>query len=196
MPVVAGIALASGGREFVEPLRTTAQFHDVETAIAAGYSLRLPDTSGMTCIADPTLGTMGVHMVNTGLLDAEIDASSPEALVYEPGRNGQLKLVAVEYVVFQSAWAGSGHRRSSARYSTTSPAPNRYGLPPSWALHAWIWKPNPSGILFAWNPRVELRLRAAAVAGVFGRPTATASPAGTRAFAAIATRQRRSSLQA
>jgi len=32
---------------------------------------------------------------------------------------------------------------------------NRYGLPPFYSLHAWIWKPNPSGLLFAWNPRVS-----------------------------------------
>ena len=35
------------------------------------------------------------------------------------------------------------------------PAGNRYDLPPFYALHAWIWKPNPSGILYAWNPRVD-----------------------------------------
>jgi hypothetical protein len=33
-------------------------------------------------------------------------------------------------------------------------SPNRYGLPAFYALHAWIWKPNPSGILNAWNPNV------------------------------------------
>ena len=155
VPVAAGIAFAAGGRSLAEPLRTTVQYHDVETAIAAGYSLRLPDTSGETCIADPTLGTMGVHMVNTGLLDAEIDASSPEALVYEPGRSGKLKLVAVEYVVFESAWAGSEPPSLFGREFDYTPAGNRYGLPAFYALHAWIWKGNPSGILFAWNPRVS-----------------------------------------
>jgi len=34
-------------------------------------------------------------------------------------------------------------------------SPNRYGLPAFYALDAWIWKPNPSGILNAWNPNVE-----------------------------------------
>jgi hypothetical protein len=35
---------------------------------------------------------------------------------------------------------------------------SRYGLPPFWALHAWIWKPNPTdptGIFAPWNPRVS-----------------------------------------
>jgi hypothetical protein len=33
----------------------------------------------------------------------------------------------------------------------------RFGLPPFYALHAWVWKPNPTpltGIFAAWNPRV------------------------------------------
>jgi predicted ATPase len=34
-------------------------------------------------------------------------------------------------------------------------SPNRYGLPPFYALHAWAWKVNPSGDFFAWNPRVD-----------------------------------------
>lgn len=152
---VAGIALADGGRVLAEPLRSTVQFHDLDTAIAAGYTLRLPDASGETCIADATLGTMGVHMVNPGLLDATIDASSPEALVYEPRKDGTLKLVAVEYVVFESAWPGSRPPALFGREFDYVPVGNRYGLPAFYALHAWIWKGNPSGILFAWNPRVS-----------------------------------------
>src|ERR671923_263114 len=26
-----------------------------------------------------------------------------------------------------------------------TPAPNRFGIPSFYALHSWIWKPNPSG---------------------------------------------------
>jgi hypothetical protein len=33
--------------------------------------------------------------------------------------------------------------------------PNRYGLPPSYELHAWLWKPNPSGMFYEWNPSVS-----------------------------------------
>jgi hypothetical protein len=35
---------------------------------------------------------------------------------------------------------------------------SRYNLPPFYALHAWIWKPNssePADIFNAWNPRVS-----------------------------------------
>jgi hypothetical protein len=37
----------------------------------------------------------------------------------------------------------------------STPRPNRYGLPPFYALHAWIWQPNPSGKFEPWNPRVS-----------------------------------------
>jgi hypothetical protein len=33
-------------------------------------------------------------------------------------------------------------------------ADNRYGLPPYYSLHAWIWKNNPSGMFKDWNPKV------------------------------------------
>jgi len=31
---------------------------------------------------------------------------------------------------------------------------NRYGLPPFYELHAWLWKHNPAGMFDDWNPRV------------------------------------------
>jgi hypothetical protein len=158
--VLAGLA-AAGGLDGAKP--ATAAFHDVEKAIAAGYTFRLPerpDLGGKTCIAQPGEGAMGVHMVNTSLLDATLDATAPEALVYEPKKDGKLKLVAVEYVVFKGAWEaahGVGAARPSmfGRTFDFTDEPNRFGLPPFYALHAWIWKPNPSGLLYAWNPRVE-----------------------------------------
>ncbi len=46
--VLAGAALAGGGTSDAKP--ATARFHDLDTAIAAGYSFRLPELSGNTCI--------------------------------------------------------------------------------------------------------------------------------------------------
>ena len=34
-------------------------------------------------------------------------------------------------------------------------SPNRYGPPPFYALHAWVWEHNPDGITANWNPRVD-----------------------------------------
>lgn len=152
---LAGIALAGGGRAVAGPPRAPALFQGVDWAIAAGYTLRLPDLTGETCIADATLGAMGVHMVNTGLLDATLDVSAPEALVYEPRRNGRLNLVAFEYVVFESDWAKPDPPELFGQEFDYVPAGNRYGLPAFYALHVWLWKHNPSGLFSAWNPRVS-----------------------------------------
>jgi hypothetical protein len=157
---LAGIA-AAGGLDGAKP--ATARFHDLDKAIAAGYTFRLPerpDLGGRTCIVEPGQGAMGVHMVNVSLLDATLDGTAPEVLVYEPRNNGTLKLVALEYVVFKAAWEeahGTGAAPPSmfGRTFDFTDEPNRYGLPPFYALHAWIWKPNPSGLLEPWNPRVE-----------------------------------------
>ncbi len=155
VPVLAatGLAVAAGAFDGAKP--ATARFHDVGKAIDAGYTIRLADQAGIECIASPGQGAMGVHMVNGSLLDETIDATAPEALVYEPRNDGTLKLVALEYVIFQSDWSGSGKPSLFGQEFDFVPAGNRYGLPPFYALHAWIWKPNPSGMLNAWNPRVD-----------------------------------------
>jgi hypothetical protein len=148
-----GIAVAAGAFDGAKP--ATAAFHDVDQAIAAGYSVRVFDKNGIDCIAQPGQGAMGVHMLNPSLVDDKIDATQPELLVYEPRNDGTLKLVALEYLVIQSAWPGPGKPSLFGQEFDSVPAGNRYDLPPFYALHAWIWKPNPSGILYAWNPRVD-----------------------------------------
>ncbi len=150
---VAGIAVAAGAFDGAQP--ATARFHDLEKAKAAGYTVRVADLSGATCIAQPGAGAMGVHMLNPLLLNGTVEAGKPELLVYEPKKDGDLKLVALEYLVFQSDWAGSGRPSLFGREFDFTGTPNRYGLPPFYSLHAWIWKPNPSGILTPWNPRVS-----------------------------------------
>ena len=49
---------------------------------------------------------MGFHLIKGDLLDRTVDPAQPEALVYAPDKHGKLKLVAVEYVVFQERLAG------------------------------------------------------------------------------------------
>jgi hypothetical protein len=150
---VAGLAVAAGA--FDGAKSATARFHDLDKAMDAGYTVRVADLSGATCIAQPGEGGMGVHMLKPSLLDGEIDAKNPELLVYEQKADGRLKLAALEYLVFVSDWGGASPPSLFGREFDLVGSPNRYGLPPFYALHAWIWKPNPSGILYAWNPRVE-----------------------------------------
>ena len=101
---------------------------------------------------------MGIHFANVALVgDGEVNAATPEALVYEPKPNGRLRLVAVEYIVFQADWDATHSSPPSlfGQEFELMSAPNRYGLPPFYELHAWIWKHNPSGMFNDWNPRVS-----------------------------------------
>lgn len=133
----------------------TARFHDIATAIEAGYSIELADAAGITCIANPA-GVMGIHYVNGTLVsDAEVDATKPDVLVYQQLPNGKRRLVAVEYVVFQGAWLAAGNTSAPTLFGQTLtlvPAGNRYGLPPFYEIHAWIWMNNPDGMFKDWNP--------------------------------------------
>ena len=157
VPVLAatGIAVAAGA--FDGAKSSTARFHDLDKAIAAGYSVKVADLAGIECIAQPGEGAMGVHMLNPALLfdDGVIDAERPELLVYEPRNDGTLKLVALEYLVLDQDWAGASKPELFGQEFDTILPGNRYGLPLAYALHAWIWKPNPSGILEPYNPRVD-----------------------------------------
>lgn len=134
----------------------TAAFHDLASAQAAGYGGPLEDLAGISCIDNPGVGVMGVHYVNGGLVgDTVVDAATPEVLVYQLLPNGKLRLVAVEYVVFQGAWLAAGNTAPPTLFGETFtliPAGNRYGLPPFYELHAWIWMNNPSGMFEDWNP--------------------------------------------
>jgi hypothetical protein len=163
LPVLAvgGYAVASNGSSSLSGAKAaTAAYHDLGAAQGAGYTIHVAELSGATCIDNGADGAMGDHFVNGSRLVDEgvIDAAAPEALVYERRNNGTFKLVALEYIVFQADWEKAGHTSPPALFGRTfdfTPSPNRYGLPPFYALHAWIWKPNPSGMLFAWNPRVS-----------------------------------------
>jgi hypothetical protein len=132
----------------------TAQYRDVEAATDAGYG-EFRDAANIACIDLPGEGAMGVHYVNGGLVgDDVIDPNKPEALVYEP-HGKKLKLVALEYIVFADNWKRAAPPSLFARTFDYTPAPNRYGIPAFWALHAWVFKNNPAGNVMAWNPHVS-----------------------------------------
>jgi hypothetical protein len=132
---------ASVRSDLAEVRRATARFHSVQAAEAAGYEAFLE------CF-DSELGGMGQHYVDLGALDGTVEATHPEAMVYEVKRNGRLELVAVEYIV-------------PATFVDPANPPELFGQDfhlnaalGVWVLHAWIWKANPSGMFADWNPRV------------------------------------------
>ncbi len=126
--------------------RVTAPFHRFDAARAAGWSTRITG-----CMSDPVEGGMGYHYGNTELIDGEVRPDAPELLLYEPQKNGQMKLVAVEYIVPLTEWHDSE-------------PPKLFGQPfhineefEVWVLHVWLWQTNPSGFFHDWNPTVSCR---------------------------------------
>ena len=135
----------------------TARFHSVESALAAGYELGYLRADGVRiiagCVAHPSAGAMGYHYFNKALIDdLVVDPLQPEGLVYERKASGELKLVAVEYVV-------PGPNSVPPGVDT---APTVFGMPmhilltpPGFYIHhAWVWGHNPAGIFADWNPEV------------------------------------------
>jgi hypothetical protein len=160
-----GIAAADSGKhrdrgDLADVVAATTRFHDIGVANNEGYAV-LKDTAGIACIemtGMPTMGAMGIHFVKGALVgDGAINALTPEAVIYEPRSNGRLRLVAVEYVVFQSDW-DANHASPPSLFGqqfNLTPSPNRFGLPAFYSLHAWIYRHNPSGTFSMWNPRVS-----------------------------------------
>ena len=159
--LLATAAVAVAGSDGLSAARgATAPFHQLDTAKAAGYTVEVADLSGITCIDDVVghTGGMGIHFLNPSLLDGNVDESAPELVIYEPTKNGEMRLVAVEYLVLKSAWEAA-HLGAPAptlfgRPMELVPAGNRYGLPDFYEMHAWIWKDNPLGMHNDWNPNV------------------------------------------
>jgi hypothetical protein len=153
---LAGAVGASGRADELAAVRAaTAKFHSFEAAKAAGYG------KFYVCTDETGAGAMGQHYVNGGLVgDAVLDPAAPEAIMYEPLPGGGQRLVGVEWVVFKSAWENAGHTGVPSLFGRSLklvPEPNRYGIPTFYQLHAWIWKPNPTGTYQDWNPRVSCR---------------------------------------
>ena len=135
---VAAAGSAELQRALAELRRASAKYHDVEAAKADGYTLLGCEGEGV-----------GVIYVNGPLIDATIDPSAPEALVYTQSPSGRLRLAGVELVVPTAA-------------SPVPNAPTFFGHAfqledelDVWGLHVWLWVDNPDGMFEELNPRVS-----------------------------------------
>ncbi len=137
-------------QELAQLRRLIAPFHDLERAQEAGWTLQLTP-----CLESPGEGAMGFHYGNPAFIDAEVALLEPELLVYEPQKNGKLRLVAVEYIIPFTLLPPESdppvllgqelHRNFAAEL---------------WALHVWVGRHNPSGIFADWNPKVSCEFAA------------------------------------
>jgi hypothetical protein len=153
--VVAGSTSEAATTQLNQVRAATDAFHNLDIAMAAGYGVFYQ------CTDKTGTGGMGQHYVKGALVeDPALDKLRPEVLVYEPRKDGGYQLVAVEYVVLKDAWQkanGATVPRLFGRRLSLVTAPNRYGLPDFYEIHAWIWKPNPRGVFDDWNPNVSCR---------------------------------------
>jgi hypothetical protein len=128
----------------------TQQYLDINSAIAAGYGPFLG------CVSGSDHGAMGVHYVNSSLLNGTIDARHPQALIYEPS-NGQMKLVGVEFITDSATWLAhnAGPPVLQGQVFLLVDGPNRFNIPSFFELHVWAWRDNPQGSFVDWNDHVS-----------------------------------------
>lgn len=169
----------------------TERFRDVSVALAEGY---VPDPTGM-CVTAPfegqprQLGAMGIHYFRPDLLgitavEPRVDGTgvhtdflTPGVLIYEPGADGSLGLVAVENLVWAQAWNEAGNvappEFEGQEYyymidNPLTPADEAHGFEPHYELHAWVHRDNPSGVFMPFNPVATCAHATAAATGEEG----------------------------
>jgi hypothetical protein len=143
--------------ELVQTVRAaTEKFKDVTNVAGPGPDYAL--TFG--CVSGGDFGAMGLHYLKGSILhDGEIDKNDPEIILFEPTRNGGIRITGADYLVFVSEWEqkhkGEGPPSIDGQFFHLFDAPNRFGLDPFYTLHVWAWKENPVGTFANWNPNVS-----------------------------------------
>jgi hypothetical protein len=130
----------------------TARFHSLTQAEQAGYTLQ------SACVRNEAgPGVMGIHRINAGLRsDPALDPMQPEMLLYIPDKHGKLRLVGVEYFVWEADWQRV--HGPNAAYPTMfgqTFVRGTHGIPPHYELHVWLWAENPAGLFALWNPALS-----------------------------------------
>lgn len=124
----------------------TARFNSTIQATRAGY------VADAHCVAHPELGGMGYHWLNRDLIDPVYEPLEPEVLLYAAGAGGNLRLVAVEYIVID---VGQPHPDFDGHLFDVGGVPPlaAAGIP-HWSLHVWVHEENPNGLFAPFNPNV------------------------------------------
>ncbi len=181
--LVAGPFLAAGcetaPREpMLDEVRAVAEkYRDVNVAKAEGYTTDNKCVTAEMLGHPAPLGAMGLHYVRRDLLGlpdkpagrvsgtgTHTDFRNPAMLVYEPQPDGSLELVAVENLVFASAWHdGAGNREPPRFHGRTWPLlkddprtklDEAHGWEPHYEQHLWVFRDNPNGAYSPFSPKV------------------------------------------
>jgi hypothetical protein len=179
-------ACTSGTKEpSVAEVRAIAErYRDVNVAKAEGYTTDNKCVTAEMLGFPAAMGTMGLHYVRRDMLGlppkpappggprvsgsgTHTDFRKPAMLVYEPQADGSLELVAVENLVFASAWHDRlGHKQPPAfhgrPYELLSDKPETkvdeaHGWVPHYERHVWVFRDNPNGVYSPFNPKVTCR---------------------------------------
>jgi hypothetical protein len=86
--------------------------------------------------------------VNGALIDETFDPLQPEALLYARGRGGNLRLVAVEYIVID---VGQDRPSFDGYLFDVGGTPVEDD---HWSLHVWLYEHNPAGMFVPFNPAI------------------------------------------
>ena len=149
---VGGAAPITDHTQLAELRQVTARFQSLAAAKQAGYATEITP-----CWAHHSAGGMGYHYGNLNLFDATVDLLQPETVIYEPQAGGYMRLVGMEYIVPQAAWAAASHDLNDPTDVPQLLGQNftRHSFLPIFKLHIWLWQTNPSGTFADWNPKVS-----------------------------------------
>jgi hypothetical protein len=131
-------------RSLAALLLSTARYHNLDVAKADGFVFL------HGCENRPGEGPVGTVYVHMGrLTDGKIDPFRPEALIYEPQKNGRMRLVGVELAMPYPLWTKS---TPPEFLGESFQKEDEFGV---WGLHVWLWSFNPEGLFAESNPRIS-----------------------------------------
>lgn len=159
------------------------KYRDVKVAEAEGYTTDHKCTTAAMLGFPAEMGDMGLHYVRRDLLGlppkpapagsgrvrgngTHTDFRKPAMLVYEPQADGSLQLVAVENLVFASAWEAAGKKGPPTfrgepfvllADKPETKVDEAHGWEPHYELHLWLFRDNPNGTYSEFNPKVTCR---------------------------------------
>ena len=156
----------------------TERFRDVEVALSEGYiadPMNVCETADMVGL-EADHGAMGVHYFRPDLLGitappnprvsgtgTHTDFLQPGVLIYMPQADGSVELVAVENLVFRSAWEEAGNAGPPSFRGVpynlmvddpATPVDEAHMFEDHYDLHYWLYRPNPRGEFAEFNPDV------------------------------------------
>jgi len=120
--------------------RVTGRYHELQAALDDDFILL------HECESIEGEGPVGTVYFNPGRVDGTIDPQFPEALIYEPSANGKPRLVGVEFAVPNVG------QPAPQFLGATFQSEEDIGV---YALHVWVWRPNPEGMFAETNSRVS-----------------------------------------